>query len=560
MHINKKTIHILLYIIAIVFLTICFFIGFKYSHSHTLKKFNFKVENINNEIIYTIDGVKASYYEIIIISDEEEKVIKVTDNKGKLNLDLAYQEMINIKAKAYYNGEAKKSSLITFTSSLPSFNKDNLLYLTKDSNILLDGKFDNNYYELVVKYNDENIYQTLITSNKVLIPYDKISNYMGRLSISIISNNKVITTKNFYVNTTLIGAVTITRPITEHLVYDDFYFAYEGGANANNFELKIYENKKVVKIISLKNKETKISIKDLKPKTMYTLELVATYNDYIEIASTDSINFTTTDKNTVSKVYTTTNFLSLKPNSKLTLATKTSDAKILYTIDGTNPKSGMMYTEPITITKNTTLRAIAIKNNMTSSPESTFNVVVKDKTPVIYLSPSNQSRNYGVAKVGYSNEREMMNKVADVVERKLKEGGAIVYRNNPNKRMDTWLAESNKVKSDLHLAIHSNGSVSHKIQGMEIYVHDENSLGYSVAEVIYNDLYKLYPYQNEENGRGVLFARGRMGEVHPLNIKVGVLLEIAYHDQKKDAAWIVQNIDEIGESIAKSVLKYFQVN
>jgi hypothetical protein len=32
------------------------------------------------------------------------------------------------------------------------------------------------------------------------------------------------------------------------------------------------------------------------------------------------------------------------------------------------------------------------------------------------LSPSNQKSNPGVHSVGYTNEREMMNKVADVVE------------------------------------------------------------------------------------------------------------------------------------------------
>jgi N-acetylmuramoyl-L-alanine amidase len=70
--------------------------------------------------------------------------------------------------------------------------------------------------------------------------------------------------------------------------------------------------------------------------------------------------------------------------------------------------------------------------------------------------------------------------------------------------MKTWLNESRSVKSDLHLAIHSNGSANHNVEGMEIYVHEELSPAYSIAQVIYSDLFQLYQTAGHTVGRGVL--------------------------------------------------------
>ncbi|HOP66055.1 MAG TPA: N-acetylmuramoyl-L-alanine amidase, partial [Bacilli bacterium] len=315
------------------------------------------------------------------------------------------------------------------------------------------------------------------------------------------------------------------------------------------------------RIIGITNNETEININYFEEDTTYILTLVAAYKDYSEISREDTVTFTTGKKSPVGEVYTDVDFASLKPGTKFTLYTNTTGAKIMYSLDGKDPATyGSMYTEPITISSDVTLKAVAIKENMENSITSTFEITVADKTPVVYLSPSNQKSNPGVKSVGYTNEMEMMNKVADVVERVLKASGVTVYRNDPNDNMKTWLTESRNVKSDLHLAIHSNGSVNHDQEGMEIYVHEETSPAYSVAQTIYNDLFYLYQSDGHTVGRGVLFARGRMGEVHPLNIKMGVLIEIAYHDNASDAKWIVDNIDQIGTTIANSILKYFQVN
>ena len=52
----------------------------------------------------------------------------------------------------------------------------------------------------------------------------------------------------------------------------------------------------------------------------------------------------------------------------VTLTTTTTEAKIYYTLDGTNPPtSSMLYTDPINIMATTTLKAVAVKNGMNDS-------------------------------------------------------------------------------------------------------------------------------------------------------------------------------------------------
>jgi uncharacterized protein len=65
--------------------------------------------------------------------------------------------------------------------------------------------------------------------------------------------------------------------------------------------------------------------------------------------------------------------------TKVTLTSTTSGAKIYYTTDGTEPTTASsVYSEPIVITENMTLKAMAIKEGLTDSPVSTFEYTVFD--------------------------------------------------------------------------------------------------------------------------------------------------------------------------------------
>lgn len=94
---------------------------------------------------------------------------------------------------------------------------------------------------------------------------------------------------------------------------------------------------------------------------------------------------------------------------------------------------------------------------------------------------------------------------------------------------------------------------------MEIYVDKPTSKCLSIASNIYSGLYDIYPYRDEISNRGVKYADGSLGEVNDNYIKCGALIEIAYHDNYYDAIWIVNNMEEIAQNIADSILKFYQI-
>ena len=153
---------------------------------------------------------------------------------------------------------------------------------------------------------------------------------------------------------------------------------------------------------------------------------------------------------------------------------------------------------------------------------------------------------------------EIMNKIADVVQQNLTEKGVIVYRNVPSAGINAWNAESNYVKADFHLAIHSNASGTRLARGIEIYVDKETSKALSIASVIYENLWQIYDgNDNPLYDRGIKYARGSLGEVNEDFLPCGSLIEVAYHDQYDDALWIMQNIENIGNNIANSIYSYY---
>ena len=149
-----------------------------------------------------------------------------------------------------------------------------------------------------------------------------------------------------------------------------------------------------------------------------------------------------------------------------------------------------------------------------------------------------------------------MNDLTNYIERRLKEYNVKVYRNNPNGNINLWVADSRYFNSDLHLAIHSNGSVDHQSKGIETWINEIKSDTYSWANLIQKDLYDIY-YDKENGNRGVKYSNGALGETRMTSF--GILVEIAHHDYYDDAKWIMENKELIGNTIANSILKYYGI-
>ena len=176
----------------------------------------------------------------------------------------------------------------------------------------------------------------------------------------------------------------------------------------------------------------------------------------------------------------------------------------------------------------------------------------------IYLSPSTQKNNIGVG--NYGTEEERMNQVADVTESVLRQHGIKVYRNKPEMTLAQLVTDSNSKKPDIHFAIHSNAGASGKVRGCEVYCHRFGGNGEKLARAIYAVLEPL----TSSGDRGVKEGHSHFGQGKPLyelakTTAPAVLVEVAFHDNKEDAEWIVNNLEAIGTALANGVLDYYGI-
>ena len=161
--------------------------------------------------------------------------------------------------------------------------------------------------------------------------------------------------------------------------------------------------------------------------------------------------------------------------------------------------------------------------------------------PTIYLSPSIQPYNKYLTE---GDEQYWMNRIADDMVPMLEQNGIKVVRNTPN--------------YDLHLALHSNAGPSNlagKLRGPDVYYYPYSASGKRAAELIADELRKIYPDPDLVS----TVATTRLAEITKTSAPA-VLVEIAYHDNAEDEAWIKNNITVIAEALTRAVCAYLEMN
>ena len=172
---------------------------------------------------------------------------------------------------------------------------------------------------------------------------------------------------------------------------------------------------------------------------------------------------------------------------------------------------------------------------------------------VIFLSPSTQHANVGYGDFG--TEEYRMNRITDIIEPLLKAKGYTVYRNNLDETLGAAVRKSNEIRPDIHVSIHSNASgAGYSARGPEVFANRPNTAGDRLAHFIYDEILKIYP--DPSKGRGVLYT-STLYEIIRTNAPA-VLIEIAFHDNPEDAAWIMNNENEIAQAIVRGIDNYFQ--
>ncbi len=174
--------------------------------------------------------------------------------------------------------------------------------------------------------------------------------------------------------------------------------------------------------------------------------------------------------------------------------------------------------------------------------------------PIIYLSPSTQEYN---SFLSGGTEEQYMNLIADYMEPYLLSSAISFVRNTPDMTAASSIRQSNEGSYDLHLAIHSNAApefLSGQLKGSDVYYYPRSIKGHEAAETIAANLKTIYPMPELVN----TIPTTSIGEVSRTRAP-SVLVEVAYHDNPDDEAWIKGNLEAIAINLVQSLTQFFGI-
>lgn len=175
--------------------------------------------------------------------------------------------------------------------------------------------------------------------------------------------------------------------------------------------------------------------------------------------------------------------------------------------------------------------------------------------PIIYLSPSTQE--YNLYYDGNGSEEYYMNLIADAMEPYLVSSGIEFVRNTPEMTAASSIRASNAGNFDVHIALHSNAapeSLAGQLTGIDVYYSPNSERGRRLADILAANLKAVYYDPSKVQTRSTT----SIGEVARTRAPA-VLLELGYHDNPTDAAWIRANINAIARNIVYSLTEYFGI-
>ena len=159
--------------------------------------------------------------------------------------------------------------------------------------------------------------------------------------------------------------------------------------------------------------------------------------------------------------------------------------------------------------------------------------------PIIYLSPSTQENNLYVSG---GTEEEWMNRLADAMEPWLSACGIRYVRNTPEMTASSSIRASNAAPEGQY----------GQVRGVLVFYYPGSVQGQRAANLVANGLKTIYPLPNLVRAEPTT----SIGEVRRVRAP-SVFLELGYHDNPDDAAWVKNNLDAIARSIVLSLTEYF---
>ena len=174
----------------------------------------------------------------------------------------------------------------------------------------------------------------------------------------------------------------------------------------------------------------------------------------------------------------------------------------------------------------------------------------------VFLSPSLQEFNPYVT--GNGSEADFMNRLADEIIPGLLLNGVGLSRSDRIGSVADAIEKSNAYRPDLHVALHSNASpegMNGRMQGPEIYYYKDSAEGLRAAELIGAQLAQVYPFGDTV---ALIPTDDELAEL--LRTKApAAFVEVGYHDNPADAAWIESNLPAIANAINRGIADYLDI-
>lgn len=170
----------------------------------------------------------------------------------------------------------------------------------------------------------------------------------------------------------------------------------------------------------------------------------------------------------------------------------------------------------------------------------------------IYISPSDQRENRYAA--GNTNEAVQCRKIAAALVAALVRCGfaAMTNTDDGDGAMAARVRQSNDWGADLHLCVHTNAHDG-KVQGTRLFCYDLKGEGYRACAAVLDALAPVTPG-----------ASDNISVLHFYEVKYAnaptVYLEVAFHDNPEEAAWIVANTEPIAEAVCRGICSYYGVD
>lgn len=176
--------------------------------------------------------------------------------------------------------------------------------------------------------------------------------------------------------------------------------------------------------------------------------------------------------------------------------------------------------------------------NLDDSSSLIYSIPDEEKIS-IYINPSVQTANMYYNNI--TTEAETMNKLAKILVNELnKDPRFLIYHNLSMMSLKESIKHSNSLNVDYHLALHTNAGGG---SGSEAYFYKNNKFAKELLSTF--DKYHNFPKRGVKNG-------SHLYELKNATAKNSCLIEFLFHDNQKEANYIINNLNTFASSIIET--------